>query len=52
MSHASVTEDKNMSTPEEIVDRILEEFQEKGLIEAITKSESSECMLKAIKCIL
>ena len=48
-SDASVTEDKNKNTPEEIVDRILEEFQEKGLIEAITKKRKQREDVKSYK---
>ncbi|KAK9984746.1 hypothetical protein SO802_034271 [Lithocarpus litseifolius] len=48
-SDASVTEDKNNNTPEEIVDRILEEFQEKGLIEAFTKKRKRREHVKSYK---
>ncbi|KAL4637072.1 hypothetical protein ACB092_03G054500 [Castanea dentata] len=44
-SDASVTEDK----PEKIVDRILEEFLEKGLIEAFTKKRKQRKHVKSYK---
>ncbi|KAL4602390.1 hypothetical protein ACB092_10G050000 [Castanea dentata] len=47
--HRSVTDKKNKKTPEEIVDSILEEFQEKGLIEAATKKRKQRQHVKSYK---